>query len=60
MSVSTTNKRRIRPMFGFQSVISACAILGRFEMLHTMRKGQMRRAANSHSSLAEQFEQLAA
>jgi transposase-like protein len=32
-------KRRIRPMLGFQSIVSARVILGGIEMIHMMRKG---------------------
>ena len=53
-------KRRVRPMLGFKSMASARAILGGIEMVHMMRKGQAKYACNSHLSLAEQFELLAA
>jgi transposase-like protein len=53
-------KRRIRPMLGFKSTNSARAILGGIEMVHMMRKGQGKYAHNRQTSLAEQFERLAA
>jgi transposase-like protein len=53
-------KRRIRPMLGFKSMVSARAILDGIEMVHMMRKGQAKYASNSNLSLAEQFELLAA
>jgi putative transposase len=53
-------KRRIRPMLGFKSVKSARAILGGIEMIHMLRKGQTKYVCTQHSSLAEQFERLAA
>jgi putative transposase len=43
-------KRRMRPMFGFQTGGSARVILGGTEMIHIMRKQQL--------SLADQFERL--
>jgi transposase-like protein len=53
-------KRRGRPMLGFKSTESARAILGGIEMVHMMRKGQANYAQSRQSSLAKQFEQLAA
>ncbi|GEO16465.1 IS6 family transposase [Microvirga aerophila] len=53
-------KRRVRPMLGFKSMVSARVILGGIEMVHMMRKGQAKYACNSNLSLAEQFERLAA
>lgn len=53
-------KRRVRPMLGFQSVISARVILSGIEMVQMMRKQQAKYARNPHPSLAEQFEILAA
>jgi transposase-like protein len=53
-------KRRVRPMLGFKSMVSARAILGGIEMVHMMRKGQAKYACNSNISLSEQFELLAA
>ena len=54
------NKRRVRPMLGFQSVVCARVILGGIEMIHMMRKQQAKYARNPAPSLAEQFEMLAA
>ena len=53
-------KRRIRPMLGFKSTISAAIILSGIEMVHMMRKRQARYAFNPNPSLAEQFAILAA
>jgi transposase-like protein len=53
-------KRRVRPMLGFQSMVSARAILGGIEKVHMMRKGQAKYACHSDLSLAKQFERLAA
>ncbi len=53
-------KRRIRPMLGFHSVITARVILGGIELIHMMRKQQAKYACNPQPSLAEQFELLAA
>jgi putative transposase len=53
-------KRRVRPMLGFKSMDSARAILGGIEMMHMIRKGQMKCAMNPCASLAEQFAMLAA
>jgi transposase-like protein len=50
----------MRPMLDSKSMNSARLILGGIEMVHMIRKGQVRCARNSHFSLAEQFEQLAA
>ena len=53
-------KRRIRPMLGFKSAVSARIILSGIEMIHMMRKGQAKYACNLQPSLAKQFELLAA
>jgi putative transposase len=53
-------KRRIRPMLGFKSMVSARVILSGIEMVHMMRKGQAKYACRSQLSLAEQFNILAA
>jgi putative transposase len=53
-------KRRIRPMLGFKSMASARVILSGIEMVHMMRKGQVKYACRSQLSLAEQFNILAA
>jgi transposase-like protein len=53
-------KRRIRPMPGFQSVVTDRVILGGTEMVQMMRKQQAKYARNPQLSLAEQFEMLAA
>jgi putative transposase len=53
-------KRRVRPMLGFNSPITASIILSGIEMVHMMRKRQARYAFNPNPSLAEQFTILAA
>jgi transposase-like protein len=53
-------KRRVRPMLGFKSVVSARVILGGIELIHMMRKGQAKYACHPQPSLAEQFDRLAA
>jgi transposase-like protein len=53
-------KRRIRPMLGFQSVVSARVILGGIELVHMMRKQKAKYACSRQRSLAEQFNMLAA
>ena len=53
-------KRRVRSMLAFKAMASAEAILSGIEMLHMMRKRQARLAYNPSSSIAEQFEILAA
>ena len=47
-------------MLGFQSVVCARVILDGIEMTHMMRKGQAKYVCTQQSSLAEQFERLAA
>jgi transposase-like protein len=47
-------------MLGFKSVKSARSILGGIEMIHMLRKGQAKYVCTQQSSLAEQFERLAA
>lgn len=53
-------KRRLWPMLGFKSTVTAGIILSGIEMVHMMRKRQARYAFNPNPSLAEQFEILAA
>jgi len=53
-------KRRVRPMLGFQSAVTARVILGGIEMVHMMRKQQAKYACHRQPTLAEQFELLAA
>ena len=53
-------KRRIRPMLGFKSRVTASIILAGIEIVHMMRKRQARFAFNPNPSLAEQFAILAA
>ncbi len=47
-------------MLGFKSKASAAIILSGIEMVHMMRKRQVRYAYNPTPSLAEQFAMLAA
>ncbi len=53
-------KRRVRSMLGFKSITTARVILSGIETIHMMRKGQAKYAYNPQSSLAEQFDLLAA
>ena len=53
-------KRIIRPMLGFKSFGCARIILGGIEIMHMIRKGQMRSNSGSGLSAAEQFYSLAA
>ena len=53
-------KRRVRPMLGFKSKVTARIILSGIKMVHVMRKRQARVAFNPNSTLAEQFAILAA
>jgi putative transposase len=48
-------KRRIRPMLGFKSMVSARTILSGIEMVHMMRKGQAKYARNPRPLPTEQF-----
>jgi putative transposase len=50
-------KRRIRSMLGFQTFRSASVILGGIELIHMLRKGQLRNHGRS-ASLAQQFNSL--
>ena len=50
-------KRRIRPMLGFKSFRTACVILSGIELIHMLRKGQLRNPGRS-ASLARQFNLL--
>ena len=52
-------KGRVRPMLGFQSVVSARVILSGIELIHMMRKQQAKYACNRQLSLAKQFNILA-
>jgi putative transposase len=53
-------KRRIRSMLGFKSPKGAAIILSGIEMIHMMRKRQAGYDQIPSSSIAEQFEVLAA
>jgi transposase-like protein len=52
-------KRRVRAMLGFKTMGSARATLGGIEMVHMMRKGQVKYACRWQPSLADQFNLLA-
>ena len=52
-------KRITRPMLGFKSFVSATATLCGIELVHMLRKGQLR-PKYAGLSLAEQFDTLAA
>ena len=53
-------KRIIRPMLGFKSFRCARVILGGIEIMHMIRKEQMRSSNGSNLSAARQFYSLAA
>jgi putative transposase len=53
-------KRIIRPMLGFKSFRCARVILGGIEIMHMIRKEQMRSSKGSSLSAAQQFYSLAA
>ncbi len=53
-------KKRIQPMLGFQSMVTARVILSGIEMIHMMRKQHAKYACKAQASLAEQFDLLAA
>lgn len=53
-------KRRVRPMMGFKSFHSAKATIAGIELVHMIRKGQIRPLNDNHSSLAMLFDSLAA
>ena len=54
------SKRRVRPMLGFKSLVTAAVTLAGIEMVHMMRKRQGRFAFNPAPSLKEQFEAIIA
>jgi putative transposase len=49
-----------RPMLGFKSLWAACCTLIGIEVMHAIRKGQLKSAGDVHPRLAEQFYVLAA
>jgi putative transposase len=53
-------KRLTRPMLGFKSFWVACCTIARIEVMHAMRKGQLRTTGNAPQTPAEQFYALAA
>jgi putative transposase len=52
-------KRRVRPMLGFKAITTARVTLSGIELIHMMRKEQVKCARGQQLSLAEQFELLA-
>ncbi|SAL66590.1 integrase catalytic region [Caballeronia udeis] len=52
-------KRRTRPMLGFKDFRCASIILGGIEMMHMIRKGQMKCIKGTGASAAHQFYSLA-
>jgi putative transposase len=53
-------KRVTRPMLGFKTYRTACAILAGIELMHMIRKGQLSADKGKDLSFAEQFYALAA
>jgi putative transposase len=51
-------KRRVRPMMGFKDFRCARIILSGIELMHMIRKGQMRVKEGTHPSVAAQFYSL--
>ena len=52
-------KRQTRPMLGFKAFHAAKSVLAGIELMHLIRKGQMRIAGGESMSFAEQFYALA-
>jgi len=53
-------KRKVRPMLGFKSFVSAQVTLGGFEIVRMLQKRQQKYAKNSSKSVPEMFRLLAA
>ena len=53
-------KRLTRPMLGFKSFWAACCTIAGIEVMHAIRKGQLRTPGHSRPTPAEQFYSLAA
>jgi transposase-like protein len=53
-------KRIVRPMLGFKSLWAACCTIAGIEVMHAIRKGQLRTPGNPLQTPAEQFYSLAA
>ncbi|MGB5571396.1 MAG: DDE-type integrase/transposase/recombinase, partial [Sedimenticolaceae bacterium] len=53
-------KRRVRAMLGFKNFHAAQKTLAGIELIHTLKKGQMRKTLGISVSPAEQFYALAA
>jgi len=52
-------KRVTKPMMGFKSFLSAKNVLAGIELMHMIRKGQLRIAGSKQMSFADQFYALA-
>jgi putative transposase len=52
-------KRVTKPMMGFKSFLSAKNVLAGIELMHMIRKGQLRIAGSNQMSFANQFYALA-
>jgi putative transposase len=52
-------KRIIKPMMGFKDFRCARIILSGIELMHMIRKGQLKTAKETSTSAAEQFYSLA-
>jgi putative transposase len=53
-------KRLTHPMLGFKSFWAACCTIAGMEVMHAIRKGQLRTPGHSRQTPAEQFYSLAA
>jgi putative transposase len=53
-------KRLTHPMLGFTSFRAACCTIARIEVLHAIRKGQLRSTQEAQPKPVEQFYSLAA
>src|SRR3954466_12331406 len=53
-------KRKVRPMLGFKSFWAACCTIAGIEVMHAIRKGQLRTPENAPQTPVEQFYALAA
>jgi transposase-like protein len=54
-----TVKRITRPMLGFKSFWAACCTIAGIEVMHAIRKGQLKNTGDVQSTPAEQFYTLA-
>jgi putative transposase len=53
-------KRVVSPMLGFKSFWAACCTIAEIEVMHAIRKGQLRSTGEAQPKPAEQFYSLAA